>query len=59
LQGNDAIEVVAPLGAGISEVSFPDAAAVLAGTAGELAEPGQIFYAARRLLSSLESDVAL
>ena len=34
MQSNDAIEVVAPLGGGISEVAlFPDAAAVPAGTA--------------------------
>ena len=60
MQSNDAIEVVAPLGGGISEVTlFPDAAAVLAGTAGVLAEPGRIFHAAGRHLSSLESDVAL
>lgn len=59
MQGNDAIEVVAPLGTGISEVSFPAAAAVLAGTAGVLAEPGQIFHAAGRLLSSLETNVCL
>ena len=60
MQSDDAIEVVAPLGGGISEVTlFPDAAAVLAGTAGELVEPGRIFHAAGRHLSSLESDVAL
>ncbi len=60
MQSNDAIEVVAPLGGGISEVSlFPDAAAVLAGTAGVLVEPGRISQAAGRHLSSLESDVAL
>ena len=60
MQSNDAIEVVAPLGGGISEVTlFPDAAAVLAGTAGVLVEPGRIFHAAGRHLSSLESDVAL
>jgi len=35
MQNNDAIEVVAPLGGGISEVAlFPDAAAVLTSTAG-------------------------
>ena len=34
MQSNDAIEVVAPLGGGISEVAlFPDTAAVRAGTA--------------------------
>jgi len=60
MQTNDAIEVVVPLGGGISEVTlFPDAAAVLPGTAGVLAEPGRIFRAAGRHLSSLESDVAL
>jgi signal transduction histidine kinase len=60
MQSNDAIEVVAPLGGRISEVTlFPDAAAVLAGTAGVLVEPGRIFHAAGRHLSSLESDVAL
>lgn len=60
MQSKDAIEVVAPLGGGISEVAlFPDAAAVLAGTAGVLVRPGRIFHAAGRHLSSLESDVAL
>ena len=60
MQTNDAIEVVVPLGGGISEVTlFPDAAAVLPGTAGVLVEPGRIFRAAGRHLSSLESDVAL
>jgi hypothetical protein len=60
MQCNDAIEVVAPLGGGISEVAlFPDAAAVLAGTAGVLVEPGRIFHAAGRHLSSPESNVAL
>jgi hypothetical protein len=60
MQSNDAIEVVAPLGGGISEVAlFPDAAAVLASTAGGLVEPGRIFHAAGRHLSSLKSDVAL
>ena len=60
MQGNNAIEVVAPLGGGISEVAlFPDAAAVLVGTAGVLVEPGRIFHAAGRHLSSLKSDVAL
>src|SRR6516165_2873517 len=55
MQGNDAIEVVAPL----REVTlFTDTAAVLAGTAGVLVEPG-LFHAAVRLRSSLESDVAL
>jgi hypothetical protein len=35
MQSNDVIEVVTPVGAGISEVTlFPDATAVLAGTAG-------------------------
>ena len=59
MQSNDAIEVVAPLGDGITGLTlFPDAAAVLAGTAGVLAEPGGIFHAARRHLSSLESDAA-
>ena len=37
---------------------FPDAAAVLASAAGVLVEPGRIFHAAGRYLSSLESDVA-
>ena len=42
MQSNDVIEVVAPLGGGINEVSlFADAAAVLAGTAGVLEEPGR------------------
>ena len=60
MQSNDAIEAVAPLGGGISEVAlFPDAAAVLASTAGGLVEPGRIFHAAGRHLSSLKSDVAL
>ncbi|MBR0716520.1 hypothetical protein [Bradyrhizobium liaoningense] len=60
MQSNDAIEVVAPLGGGISEVTlFPDAAAVFAGTAGVLLEPGRIFHAAGRHLSWLESAVAL
>jgi isoquinoline 1-oxidoreductase subunit beta len=60
MQGNDAIEVVAPLGGGISEVTlFPDTAAVRAGTSGVLVEPGRIFHAVGRHLSSLESDVAL
>ena len=59
MQSNDAIEAVAPLGGGISEVAlFPDAAAVLASAAGVLVEPGRIFHAAGRYLSSLESDVA-
>lgn len=49
MQNNDAIEVVGSLGGGISEVAFfPDAAAVLAGTAGVMAEPGRIFHAAGR-----------
>ena len=60
MQSNDAIEVVAPLGGRISEVAlFPNAAAVLAGAASVLVEPGRIFHAAGRHLSSLESDVAL
>jgi hypothetical protein len=60
LQSNDAIEVVASLGGGISEITLcPDAAAVLAGAAGVLMEPGLIFHTAGRALSSLESDVAL
>jgi signal transduction histidine kinase len=60
MQSNDANEVVAPLGGGISEVAlFPDAAAVVAGTAGVLVEPGRIFHAAGRHLPSLEGDVAL
>jgi hypothetical protein len=60
MQGNDVIEVVTPLGDRISEfTSRPDAAAVLAGTAGVLVEWGRIFHAAVRHLSSLESDVAL
>jgi hypothetical protein len=60
MQSNDAIEVVAPLGGGFRELTlFPDAAAVLAGTAGVLAKPGGIFHAARRHLSSLESNVAM
>src|SRR6266576_4822758 len=60
MQSNDAIEVVAPLSGRISEVAlFPNAAAVLAGAAGVLVEPGRIFHAAGRHLSSLESDVAL
>src|SRR5262245_6050880 len=60
MHSNDAIEVVAPLGGGISEVAlFPNAAAVLAGTAGVLVEAGRIFHAAVRHRSSLESDVAL
>jgi hypothetical protein len=42
MQNNDAIETVAPLGGGISEVAvFPDAAAVLASTAGVLVEPNR------------------
>jgi hypothetical protein len=42
MQSNDAIEVVTPLGGGISEVTFyPDVTAVLAGTAGALVEPGR------------------
>jgi signal transduction histidine kinase len=58
MQSNDAIEVVAPLGVGISEVAlFPDAAAVLTGTACVSVEPGRVFFAARRNLSALESDV--
>jgi hypothetical protein len=41
MQNNDAIEIVAPLGGGISEVALlPDAAAVLASTAG-VVEPGR------------------
>jgi hypothetical protein len=37
MQSNDVIEVIPPLGGGISEVIlFPDATAVLAGTAGTL-----------------------
>jgi hypothetical protein len=59
MQSNDAIEVVAPLGGGVRELTlFPDAAAVLAGLAGVSVEPGGIFHAARRHLSSLESDAA-
>jgi peroxiredoxin len=39
MQSNDVIEVVTPLGGGISEVIlFPDATAVLAGTAGRNAQ---------------------
>jgi len=42
MQSNDVIEVVMALGGGISEVNlFPDVTAVLAGTAGELVEPGR------------------
>jgi hypothetical protein len=49
VQGYDVIKVVAPFGCAISEVGlFPDAAAVLAGTARVLAEPGRSFHAARR-----------
>jgi len=60
MQSNDAIEVVAPRGGGIRKVTlFADAAAVLAGTAGVLAELGRIFHAAERHLLSLESDGAL
>jgi hypothetical protein len=60
MQSNDVIEVVTPLGSGISEVtSRPDAAAVLAGTAGVLVERCRIFHATVRHLSSLESDVDL
>jgi hypothetical protein len=60
MQSNDVIEVVAPLGAGICEVAlFPDAAAVLTGTACVFVEPGRVFFAAGRNLSSLESDVDL
>ena len=60
MQGNDVVEVVAPLRGGISEVtSFPDAAAVLAGTAGVLVAQGRICYAAVRHRSSLETGVAL
>jgi signal transduction histidine kinase len=60
MRSNDAIEVVAPLGAAISEVAlFANAAAVLTGTACLLAEPGRVFFVAGRNLSSLESDVAL
>ncbi len=60
MQSNDVIEVGAPLGGGISEVtSFPDAAGVLAGTAGVLVQPGRIFHAGVRHRSSLESDVVL
>jgi signal transduction histidine kinase len=56
----DVIEVVAPLGGGISEVtSFPDAAAGLAGTAGVLVGPDRSFRAAVRHRSSRESDFAL
>jgi GNAT superfamily N-acetyltransferase len=48
------------LGGKVSEVtSFPDAASVLASAAGILVEQGQIFHAAVRRRSSLESDVAL
>jgi signal transduction histidine kinase len=57
MQSNDIIEVVTPLGGGISEVSlFPDAAAVLADSAGVLLEQGLILHAAARHLSSLQSD---
>jgi signal transduction histidine kinase len=60
MQSNDAIEVVAPLGGEISEVTlFPDTFAVLAGTAGALAEAARIIHAVGRHLPSLESDVAL
>ena len=60
MQSNDAMEVVAPLGGGISEVArLPDAAAVFAGISGALVKPGRSFRAAGRHLSSLESDVAL
>jgi hypothetical protein len=60
MQSNDVIEVVTPVGGGISEVtSFPDAVAVLAGTAGVLVEPGRIFHSAVRYRLSLESDVVL
>jgi signal transduction histidine kinase len=60
MQSNDVTEVVAPLGGGISEVnSFPNAAAVLAGAAAVLVEPGRILHAAVRHRSSLESDVTL
>src|SRR5689334_17400480 len=58
MRSNDVIEVVVPLGGGISEVaSFPDAPAVVAGTAGVSVEPGRIFHAAVRARSSLESGV--
>ena len=56
MQSNDAIEVVAPLGGGISE---SDAAAVPAGTAGVSVESGRVFLAAGRHRSSLESDVTM
>ena len=47
MQSSDAMEVVAPLAGGISEVSlFPDAAVVLVGTAGALVEPGRSFHTA-------------
>ncbi|MBP1888303.1 hypothetical protein [Sinorhizobium mexicanum] len=60
MQSNDVIEVATPLGGGINEFNlFPDAAAVLANTAGVLVEPGRIFHAAVRYLSPLESDAAL
>jgi hypothetical protein len=59
VQGYDVIEVVTPFGCGISEVGlFPDAAAVLAGTARVLVEPARSFHAARRHLFWLESDLA-
>jgi len=60
MRSNDVIEVVTPLGGGISEVTlFPGAAAVLAGIAGVLMEQGRISHSAVRHRSSLESDVAL
>ena len=59
MQSNAVIEVVTPLGGVISEVTlFRDAATVLAGNAGVLVEPGRIFHAAVRHLSSLERDIA-
>jgi signal transduction histidine kinase len=60
MQSNDVIEIVRPLGGGISEVtSFPDAAAVLAGTAGVLVEQGRIFHAAVRHQPPLQCDADL
>jgi signal transduction histidine kinase len=59
MQSNAVIEAVTPLGGGIGEVTlFRDAATVLAGNAGVLVEPGRIFHAGVRYLSSLERDIA-
>jgi signal transduction histidine kinase len=59
MQSNAVIEVITPLGGGITEVSlFRDVAAVLAGKAGVLVELGRVFHPAVRHLSSLERDIA-